>query len=360
MNAFRLSTLALAIASVAACQNMPTSNAGASQQMAQPGMAASTTAPASGLRTTTVDYLAGNAAGGDLPPAKVGECYARVLTPAVITETSDRVLKRAATTSIAIVPASFADAEERVLVRAASKRSVFVPAVYEEADERVLIKPASTQLVTVPATYKTATERRLVRAAYTVWKRSSELSAAERALQNIDPNAGDVLCLIEVPAEYTTVSSQVIDQAAGTREVAVPAEYTTVKRSVIKTPAALTEVDVPAEYAMVKTSKIVSPAREVRTDIPAEYETVSSRSITSPARSEWRQILCETNATPSKLSEIQSALNKAGYATGRTDGAIDAGTLAAVRGYQKAKNLPIDGDRYINVATVRSLGVSEK
>ena len=183
MNAFRLSALTLAILTVAACQNMPMSGESAAPM-------------ASGLRTTTVDYLSGNAAGGDLPPAKVGECYARVLTPAVIEEKTDRVLKRAASSSISIVPATFADGEERVLVRAASKRSVFVPAIYEEADERVMVKPASKQLVTVPATYKTVTERRLVRASYTVWKRSSELSAAERALQNVDPNAGDVLCLV--------------------------------------------------------------------------------------------------------------------------------------------------------------------
>ena len=145
-----------------------------------------------------------------------------------------------------------------------------------------------------------------------------------------------------------------------TREVVVPAEYTTVTKTVQKTPPTTREVVVPAEYRMVPTSKLVTPAREVRAEVPAEYTTKTNTTMTAPAKSEWRQILCETNATPAKLSEIQSALTKAGYATGRTDGSIDAGTLAAVRGYQKAKGLPVDGDRYINVATVRALGVAEK
>jgi hypothetical protein len=310
----------------------------------------------SGLRTTTVDA----AAGADYPPARVGECYARVVTPATFGTTSERVLVRAESTSIAVVPAVFAPGEERVLAKGETKSLVVVPATFEEVTERVLVKPASTQLVTAPATFKTATERRLVKAASTVWKRSSELTAAERALQNIDPNAGDVLCLIEVPAVYENVTATVVDQPASTRSIDIPAEYTTVTKTVQKTPPTTREVVEPAVYRNVVTSKLVTPAREVRTVVPAEYATKTNTVQTSAAKSEWRQIVCETNATPAKLSEIQRALTSAGFATGRTDGAIDGNTMNAVRGFQKAKGLPVDNDRYINVATVRALGLSEK
>jgi hypothetical protein len=381
MTLFKLSAITLAIASLAACQSMnsgysagqtagnastsqkagTSQRAGTSQstgQKAAPASVAYTAAPsvATGLRTTTVEA----AAGADYPPARVGECYARVVTPATYSTTTEQVLVRAASNSISIVPAVYAAGEEKVLAKGETKSLVVIPATYEEITERVLVKPAGTQLVTTPATYKTTTERRLVKAASTAWKRSSELSAAERALQNIDPNAGDVLCLIEVPAVYETVTTQVVDQAAATRSIETPAEYTTVTKTVQKTPPTTREVVTPAEYRTVVTSKLVTPAREVATTIPAEYSTKTNTVMTSAAKSEWRQILCETNATPAKLSEIQNALTKAGYATGRSDGAIDAGTLAAVRGYQKAKGLPIDGDRYINVATVRALGLTEK
>ena len=345
MKTLRLTALAIALSTLAACQTAP-------QQTVATNI--------SGLRTTTVDYISGNASGGDLPPAKVGECYARVITPAVIQDKTERVLKSAAYTKLDVVPANYAEAEERVLVKAASKKLEIIPAVYETVEEKVLVKPAGKRLEVVPATYKTVTERKLVREAYTVWKRSSELTAAERALQGIDAAAGDVLCLIEVPAEYTTVSSQVVDVAAGTREVDVPAEYTTVKRTVMKTAATTREVEIPAEYAMVKTTKLVSPAREVKVEVPAEYDTVTQKIMVSPAKSEWRQVLCQTNATSERLSDIQKALTKAGYATGRTDGVIDDATLAAVRKYQAAKGLPVDSDRYVNVATVRSLGLAEK
>jgi predicted small secreted protein len=311
---------------------------------------------ASGLRTTTLEA----AAGSDYPPARVGECYARVVNPAVYGTSSERVLKRASSSSIAVVPATYTTGEERVLVRAASTRLEVVPGTFEDVTERVLVKPAGTQLVSVPGSYKTVSERRLVKPASSVWKRSSELTAAERALQNIDPNAGDVLCLIEIPAEYATVSSQVVDQAPSTRSIEIPAEYTTVTRTVVKTPPTTRSVDIPAEYRTIQTTKLATPAREVRTEIPAEYDTVTNTALIKAASSEWRQIVCETNATPAKLAEIQRALTSAGFATGRADGAVDAGTMAAVRGFQKAKGLPVDMDRYINVATVRALGLSEK
>ncbi len=399
MTLFKLSAITMAIASLAACQTISsvgssvagmgqkagsavsqtagaasqkagtsqragtsqaasTQRAGGSQQAA-PKAAMPAAAPvmaATGLRTTTVDA----AAGADYPPARVGECYARVVTPAVMGTTTEQVLVRPASTSVSIVPAVYAPGEERVLVRGESRQLQVVPATFEDVTERVLVRPEGTQLVTTPATYKTGTERRLVRAASTAWKRSSELTAAERALQNIDPNAGDVLCLVEVPAVYETVTTQVLDQPGTTRSIVIPAEYTTVTKTVQKTPPTTREVVIPAEYRTVVTSKLVTPAREVRNDIPAEYTTRTNTVMTSPARSEWRQIVCETNATPAKLSEIQGALTRAGFATGRTDGAIDAGTMNAVRSFQKARGLPVDMDRYINVATVRALGLSEK
>ncbi|MEN9911766.1 MAG: hypothetical protein RI956_210 [Pseudomonadota bacterium] len=406
MNLFKLSALTMAVASLAACQSVSnigqsvgqtaggigqsvgqtaggigqsvgqsTQNMGqTTQSMGQMSqgtnqveqqMSTSTvyTAPAvqtyaasTGLRTTTMEATAG----ADYPPARVGECYARVVTPAVTETRNEQILVRAASSAESIVPAVYGPGEEKVLVRGESRMLEVVPATFDTITERVLTKPAGTQLTTIPATFKAVSTRRIVKPAATVWKRSSELTIAERAMQNIDPNAGDVLCLIEIPAQYEDVMTQVVDKPASTQTIEVPAEYTTVTKTVQKTPPTTREVAIPAEYRMVATSKLITPARSVKTDVPAEYRTVNNVVVVSPTRSEWRQIVCETNATPARLGQIQAALTRAGFATGRVDGVIDSATLAAVRGYQKANGLPVDADRYINVATVKALGVSER
>ena len=73
---------------------------------------------------------------------------------------------------------------------------------------------------------------------------------------------------------------------------------------------------------------------------------------------DWREILCDTNMTRSRITQIQQALRKAGYNPGATDGVIGRDTMKAVNAFQRAKGLPVD--RYLNIATVNALGVSPK
>jgi hypothetical protein len=311
------------------------------------------------LRAATVDYLTASAAApmGLPESAKPGECYVRAVVPAQYESISERVLRKAASSRIEVMPAQFQDVEERVLVRPASTRLEAVPPVFEEVEEQVLVRPASTRLEPVPATYRTVTEQMLVKPAYTVWKRSSELTADERAKQGIDPSAGDILCLVQVPAEYKTVTSEVLATPATTREVQVPAEYLTVKKTVLKTPATTRTIEVPAEYKTVMVRKMVAPAKETAIEIPAEYDTVTRQIVKSPATTEWREVLCENNATTARLTAMQQSLHKFGFDPGRQDGKVDSRVMAAVRSFQQAKGLPLDGDRYINMATVKALGV---
>jgi peptidoglycan hydrolase-like protein with peptidoglycan-binding domain len=90
--------------------------------------------------------------------------------------------------------------------------------------------------------------------------------------------------------------------------------------------------------------------------VPAQYDTVTYQIKVSDARTEQRAILCETNATPAKIREIQAALSKAGFNPGPLDGVLRAQTMQAVNRYQQAKGLPVDG--FLSLDTVKSLGVT--
>ena len=113
---------------------------------------------------------------------------------------------------------------------------------------------------------------------------------------------------------------------------------------------------IPAEYRTVTVNKAVEPAREVKVPIPAQFETVSKTVVVSPERLEWRSILCDTNLTKGKVKEIHGALQRAGYNPGQYNGTVTARMMDAVNGYQRAKGLPVD--KFLNIDTVRALGVS--
>jgi Putative peptidoglycan binding domain len=163
---------------------------------------------------------------------------------------------------------------------------------------------------------------------------------------------------IKLPAQFKTVTRQVVDQAPSSRLVPTPAQYQTVSRRVVDKEASLREETVPAVYRTVSRQVIDREAATREIETPAQYQDLTQTVKVSEASEQWRSILCETNATTSKIVEIQQALSKAGYNPGPMDGVIRAQTMRAVNGYQTAKGLPVDA--YLNLETVKSLGVAPK
>jgi len=332
---------------------------------------------------------------GDKVPmnAQPGQCFVKIVKPATFRTETQRKLVKEASEKIEVVPpvykavkvrvlqeevqevvpAVYETVKERVLVKEASTRLEEVPPVYEEVEERVVAKPASQKAIEVPAVYEDVTERKLVREAYTTWKPGTESN-----IQRLDEKTGQIMCLVAVPAEYTTITRKVLKTPASVRYEEIPAEYTTIKKTVLKTPATTRTVQIPAEYAEREVKKlvkpattvtkvtpvdyereimtVVQPATEKRIPVPAEYAEVQQQVMACPAQEYWSQILCDVNATPAKIMEIQRALQAAGFNPGPVDGNLGNETMAAVTAYQKAKNLPVDG--YLNAETVKALGVA--
>jgi hypothetical protein len=284
-----------------------------------------------------------------LPPnAKPGECYARVFIPPQYKTEQIRVVSREATSRIETTPPRYEWADEQVLARGASERLEVIPATYEWVEEQVLVRPASSRLETIPAVYDNISEKILDKPAHTIWQKGSG------PISRVDEATGEIMCLVEVPATYRTVTKRVQVKPATTREIAIPAEYKTVKRRVMKTPPTTRKVEIPAEYKTMRVRKLAEPAKSNVIPIPEVSDTVTKRIMVADGRIEWRPILCKTNTTPGVVSRIQTALDKAGYNPGPIDGVIGAQTMAAVTSYQKAKGLATGG---ITISTLKSLGV---
>jgi peptidoglycan hydrolase-like protein with peptidoglycan-binding domain len=161
---------------------------------------------------------------------------------------------------------------------------------------------------------------------------------------------------VQIPAQFKTVTRQIVDKAPTSRELPVAAQMRTVSYRVIDQPASVREEVVPAVYKTVSRQVVETAASMREIDVPGQQETLSREVKVSEASTEWRSILCETNATTAKLREIQDALMKAGYNPGPIDGVIRSQTMKAVNDYQRAKGLPVDA--YLNLETVKSLGVA--
>ena len=259
-----------------------------------------------------------------------------------------------------MIPAKFKTVQERVLVEEAYTKLEVVPATYKTVEERVQVKPASKTIRTVPAKYKTVTERIKVRDAYTEWKPGGRVIAVGSQalggtiLENRTSNTGEVLCLVQIPAEYREVSKRVQVSPATTQEVEVPAQYRTVKKRVVATPATTREVTVPAHYHNITKTVEASPASVQRTPIAETYRTVTKTVETAPARTVWTSVLCDVNTTPDVVTRLQRALKTAGHYRGPIDGVIGSQTSGAIRSYQAAQGVESE---ILTIDNAKKLGI---
>ncbi|MEM7494366.1 MAG: peptidoglycan-binding domain-containing protein, partial [Pseudomonadota bacterium] len=236
-----------------------------------------------------------------------------------------------------------------------------VPAVFETVTEVIEVEPAREVVTVVPAQYETYTEQVLIRDAYTTWKPGAGLyGRSTTAGAGVIPTGldavatGELLCMVEVPAQFDTVTRTRLVSAERTDVEIIPAVTKTVTKQVVVEPARIDEVVIPAVFETVEVQRLVSEASEQRIDIPATFKTVEKRVVTGGGGLEWREVLCDTNTTSGKIREIQEALTLAGYNT-PADGAFGPATLNAMESYQRANGLPVG---YLTVSTVESLGVS--
>ncbi len=263
--------------------------------------------------TTTTTSAAPNyntnnyaSAGADVPPnAEPGKCYARCLM-------EDR----------------YTFQTERVVDQPRMVRSIKLPALYKTVYDTVVISAGSTRQIPVPAEYETINEQVMVTPSTTKWVKGK----ADAGCLSANPQDCQVMCLVEVPAVYKTVTKRVLKNEAYTRTESIPMQYKIKTRQVI-----------------------VQPERVVEEETPATYKTIQKRVLASKGGYEvWREILCGDDLTSAKIASIQRALQSKGYNPGPIDNIFGSRTKNALIQYQKDKGLPVGN---LNLETLRALGV---
>jgi outer membrane protein OmpA-like peptidoglycan-associated protein len=190
--------------------------------------------------------------------------------------------------TLRIVPAEYETVTEQVLVKAAYSTLSTSPAVYETIMEQKLSQESGTRIDRQAAQFETANETIQTAAASTKWVKKK----ADSNCLSADFNDCLVWCLVEVPAQYRTVTKQVRNACATgwtssgddcIRTIEVPAQYTTISYQKLVTPAASSKNDVPPKYTTRTFRKLTSAARTETRQVPAVYTTYSYQKIVKPA-----------------------------------------------------------------------------
>ncbi|MFT4645146.1 MAG: hypothetical protein ACI8ZX_001558, partial [Planctomycetota bacterium] len=256
-------------------------------------------------RTASTSTYSGS--NDDVPPnAQPGKCYARC-------QTEDQ----------------YGFNNKQVINSPKMTKRIKLPALYTTVYDTVVIRSQSTRSESIPAQYETIRQQKMVSPTTTKWIKGK----ADAGCLSADPSDCQVMCLVEVPAVYTTITKRVLKQNAYSRSIYVPMEYKIVGKQ-------------------IKTQN----ERYTEQVVPATYKTVQERYlITKGGYQGWREILCGTDLTTSKITSIQRALKAAGFNPGPIDNVFGIKTKEALKAYQRAKGLPVGN---LNLETLKSLGVN--
>ena len=168
----------------------------------------------------------------------------------------------------------------------------------------------------------------------------------------VDGATGEIMCLVEVPAEFKTVERQVLVAPASTRTVEVPAEYKEVEKTVLVSGPTTRKVVIPAEYDTVTVTRVKVAEQKRVTPIPATYKTITRTVVTQPSRQGWQRILCDTNMDLKMMVDLQLRLTAKGYDAGPAIGRLTDKTREALTAFQQANGLATGGITYETLAAL--------
>jgi peptidoglycan hydrolase-like protein with peptidoglycan-binding domain len=286
------------------------------------------------------------------PDGRPGECFARVMVPAQYDTVTEQIVVDEGGARIQVTPPQFAAQTQQYLVREAGVRYEVRQPVYRTVTEQVMVRPGHQVLQVVPGEYRNVTEQVQISEPRLAWKPGTSL-ASRAGVRVTQTHQGEVYCLVEEPGETQSVSRRVQVRPEQVRAVNVPAMYQTVTREVMVDPGGVREVPVPPRYGNLTIQQLVRPAGQTSQPIPQRMGQVSRRVQVSAESFRWVKVLCETNATPAAISEVQTLLHDQGYFQGQVTGRVDRGTETAIAQYQQRMNIPHGG--FLSLQTIDSL-----
>lgn len=299
----------------------------------------------------------------ELPNARAGECYAKVVFPAQYKTETTTVVVQEESESLEIQPARFEWVKKLVRVGDAGSELKEIPAQFGTEIVPFQISPASTSWVMgsvdsvipvnplilsmaraggadiddarpgqcfdeyfTPATFRSVTERILVAEAVEEISLSpAEYEWVEERVQ-VAPASKK---LKVVPAVFEAVEESIkvedakkvwvqgtgeverIDYATGEimHLVDEPAKYKTVRKLVLKEAPRSEVIDIPARYEAIRVHRLVSDAAERRVTLPEKYQDVSRIELATEAVHKW-YLSSDSSVTSGDLTGVRICLQE--------------------------------------------------
>lgn len=226
----------------------------------------------------------------DLPEnPEPGKCYVRCTTPDVYTNETATVVIKPAYKVLKTIPATYKTVTERVLVKEEGKKLTVVPAKWGTETVTYVSKEGANDLRIVPATFRPSSETVEVKAAYAQW----ELGSPAPDCASGNPDDCRYWCYKGYPAEFTTVSTEVLASDAATTKRPVASKNASYTKRVMLSPAKVVEEVIPTEYKTITRTVLDKDAYTVEETVPSVTKTITKEVLkTKGGLTTWKEVEC--------------------------------------------------------------------
>ncbi len=131
----------------------------------------------------------------------------------------------------------------------------------------------------------------------------------------------------------------VLVQAERVREEITPAVFQTITKKVLVEPGRALPIQVQPEFAHIPVTTVQKQAQVNEFKVEPKTEALPLTVYTSAPQLTWRRVLCEKDASPILVRQLQEALQQKGYPVGSVDGKLGQRTVNAIDKFQHDNEL---------------------
>lgn len=273
-------------------------------------------------------------------------CQRQVLKPAIISPRNERITVVEGSNLYELTPTELGTTERKVKIKDGYVSYEVIPATFKQVTETVEIERERIELVTLPAEYTTETKQIKVKDATQRWNPA--------CLPVADNTPLPTHCLLNTPAEYTTVTRKIIKTPARTLKKVIPSKTQTITRQVIDQPAQLIRKEIPAEYTTLNLTHVTKAAGTRSSLMPTEYQNVATELVHQAATVGNTAAWCEDQLQVMDGTRLQQRLKQLGYYQGVINGNYNPQTQQALVAFQQANHLASGA---ITLESLRKLGL---
>lgn len=268
-------------------------------------------------------------------------CSAELLRPAVFREEPLKVLVYDGSANYTNVPAEMTWHESKIQVEPARYAQETEAAEYEILEDRIEVERARSELYASPARYKTSVREVLVKPEHQSWQSGCLATAAKT-------------CLEKIPATFTQLTTETIQEPAQIRQRNIPAKTITIQRKkLIKAGKGSGDI-LPARYATIRRYRVSKPWKIISSLVPARYETLMVQRKRRDEQILTLPVVCPNTLNTEQITQIQKALLQHGQNL-KLSGSLDTHTLQALLAFQVEHQLFVGA---ITLETLRKLGLA--